>query len=862
MPERPLLLFPTPQPADRTRRRGTPPRHLHRPDVTRQGQRLSPMFNQLRAAFETRRVEIQQTSAGMDPEQMLVMETIGSIENFAKAVAGIEGLEWMGEFEIDEIEPDQDFFYEENQERKLNGRLYLVMTNLRALEEMLSLWNRYQADPAMKFERGLTKFRDVFLQLRNIRQWDVQDRLLETGVIDAWREDIEDNPDRVIPFEVEFWFRGSAALRSANAQHVTTLVSQEGGHIVSQSIIENIAYHGLLAELPARAILAIMENPSTELVKCENIMFFRPIGQMVAGDKIPEGDVEIAQVEETPLPAGRPVIALFDGLPLSNHHLLSGRLIVDDPDNWEADYTALERVHGSSMASLIVHGDLNLPQPPLSRQIYVRPIMKPLDWPNRPRPEGIPANCLVVDLIHRAVKRLFEGEHEEGPVAPEIKVINLSIGDPARQFMQSMSTLARLLDWLSAKYSVLFVVSAGNHKAPIPLGISEAEFSSLQPDELESALIKALYKDARNRKLLSPAETINGISVGAAHEDQAQVACTGNRIEPFVHPLPSPLSAFGSGYRRAIKPDVIYHGGRQWYQRPLQTTNPVTLEPAIFRTPPGNKSASPGSLAGELNATSHICGTSNATALLSRAAGICYDSLQQIFTEQAPGVNQSNYEVPLLKAMLVHGCSQRDIGSRISEVLRTPQNALQLRGLISRWLGYGLPEIDRVLDCAEHRATLLGFGQLSDGEAHLFRLPLPPALASRAEWRRLTVTLAWLSPILAKSQKYRLASLWFELTGVRLAQALTGSERWAVRRGTVQHEVFEGQSAEPFNNGDVIEIKVNCRKDAGEIHNPVAYGLAVSLEIAEGRDIAVYNEIRTRLAPATLIQPMTDHASG
>lgn len=857
MPERPLLLFPTPQPADRTKQKPQFGR-VHKPNVGRQGQRLSPMFNQLQAAFDARRVEIQQNTAGIDPEQVLVIETIGSVDNFANAVKRIEGLEWMGELESDEIAPDQDFYDEDNPEKELNGRLYMVMTNQRALDEMLSLWRRYQAGPAMQFERGLTKFRDVFLHLKSIRQWEVQDRLLETGVIDIWQEDLEYDGDRVIPFEAELWFRGSNELRAGSASHVTNLVQQAGGRILSQSVIDSIAYHGLLAELPANVIRTIVENPTTELVKCENVMFFRPVGQMVVGDKSPEGDVEIAQIEEMPLPIGDPVVALFDGVPLANHRLLAGRLIVDDPDNWEADYAASERVHGSSMASLIVHGDLNQPQTPLSRPVYVRPIMKPLNWLDTPRPEGIPENCLAIDLIHGAVKRLFEGDQGEGPAAPRVKVINLSIGDRTRQFIQSMSPIARLLDWLSVKYGVLFVVSAGNHPTTISLGVSQEEFDSFQTDDFEAATIKALYGDARHRKLLSPAETINGISVGAVHLDDAQVACRGNRIDPFGRPLPSPVSAFGSGYRRAIKPDVIFYGGRQWYRLPLQPTNPVTIEPAIFRTAPGNKVASPGSLAGELNTTSYSCGTSNATALISRAAGICYDSLQQIFNDQAAEVDPSNYEVALLKAMLVHGCSWGDIGSRIYEVLRTPENGRQLSGLISRWMGYGIPVVDRVLDCTEQRATVLGFGQLSDCEAHVFSLPLPPSLGSRPEWRRLTVTLAWLSPISASTQKYRTASLWFEMSNNRLAPTRRDADWRAVRRGTVQHEVFEGQRAEPFIDGDAIEIKVNCREDAGKIQNPVAYGLAVSLEVAEGLDIAVYNEMRTRIAPAIQIQQAPD----
>ncbi len=150
MPDRPLLLFPTPKIADRSRRSSFPG-HVHRPDYARQTQRLSPIFTRLQTAFNERRAEIQQTAAGADPEQMLVIETIGNVENFANAVKRIEGLEWMGEIAADEISPDEDFYDESNQDRQLSGRLYLFMSDQQALDEMLSLWRRYQQDQNMKF---------------------------------------------------------------------------------------------------------------------------------------------------------------------------------------------------------------------------------------------------------------------------------------------------------------------------------------------------------------------------------------------------------------------------------------------------------------------------------------------------------------------------------------------------------------------------------------------------------------------------------------------------------------------------------------------------------------------------------------
>ena len=127
------------------------------------------------------------------------------------------------------------------------------------------------------------------------------------------------------------------------------------------------------------------------------------------------------------------------------------------------------------------------------------------------------------------------------------------------------------------------------------------------------------------------------------------------------------------------------------------------------------------------------------------------------------------------------------------------------------------------------------------------------------EWRKFTVALAWLSPVDTKTQKYRSAFLWFEGSNNIISATRTGADHNAVRRGTVQHEVFEGDRAIPVSDGDSLEIKVNCREDATKIINPIPYGLIVSLEVAEGIDIAVYDEIRTRIAPTIKIE---QHAQG
>ena len=107
-----------------------------------------------------------------------------------------------------------------------------------------------------------------------------------------------------------------------------------------------------------------------------------------------------------------------------------------------------------------------------------------------------------------------------------------------------------------------------------------------------------------------------------------------------------------------------------------------------------------------------------------------------------------------------------------------------------------------------------------------------------------------MSPVAANTQRYRTASLWFEVDGGSLAPNRQDADGKAARRGTVQHEVFDGDRAIAITDDTNLMIKVNCRKDAARIQEPVGYGLAVSLEVAEGIDIAIYDEIRTRIVSA------------
>lgn len=858
----PLLFFPAPTGADRNKLGGGGG-PVHFPGIGRQRARIAPQFMVLQQAFEAKSLRLQQATPVENPELILVLEVAGTVKDFAKAVSKLPGLDWLLEWAEEQIEPDEDFYTESKDQshKAYAGRLFLLGTNQEALTQLLALWNRYQQNPDKPFDRGLAPFKHVFAQLRTIRYWNVTDRV-DAEMRRYWQDCIE-NGMANIRFEIEAWYFESQQKNDATRAEIDALVGRLGGLRLSRALIPEIAYHGFLVELPSVAVTAILADETPGLVLSDRIMFFRPKAQSVT-DGVNEAQV-VTQAEIAGAADKAPVVALLDGLPLSNHALLAGRLVIDDPDGWEASYEAKDRVHGTAMASLIVHGELDGASAPLDRKLYVRPIMRPdhSDNYNSRRREHTPDDLLLIDLIHRAVKRICEGDAGQGPAAPTVRVVNLSIGDVARLFVREMSPWARLLDWLAYQYSVLFVVSAGNDLRPLTLNAPGNTLPAMTPDARRKLAFTALTSENTGRRLIAPAEAMNALTVGALHADRAQPAAVPDRFDLFADGGLSPLSRVGHGYRRSVKPDILMPGGRVLYREHMVNDPTTSLLDAISASAaPGHRTAIPPLPGQTFNETGYCRGTSNATALASRAAAQAYDVIESL-RAQVVDAPTAVFDAVLLKALMVHGANWGEWSGRLLAErpdFQSIENGNTRRTVekdfITRWLGYGMVDVERAVACTAERATLLGVGELGANEAFVFSAPLPPSLAGKIAWRRLTLTLAWMSPINVAHQGYRRAKLWVTPPQDQLRiKRFNSVHDKAATRGTVQHEILEGENAVAFADGDRFVCKVNCAEDAGQLTEKVKFALCVSLEVAVGSGIAVYEEIRQRIAPPIGIQP-------
>lgn len=850
----PILLFPKPAYADRARRFGGGERPI-RPGAREQGERLAPDFRRLQEAMENRRITIQESSLGIEPEMVLVLEVVGTVEEFFRAVEKVKGLEWLAEYELNDIEPGDGFQDARNPNKNLNGRLFLMMSDQRALTELQSLFDLWDRDSdKAKFGPGLARFKEVFKNLRKIRPWDVGDRLIDTGLLENW-EQRKVFGQTTVSFEAELWYRSSSPQRQQAADQIRRLIKDLDGEIVTECVIQDIAYHAMLGQIKMVHVEEFLNRPEVRpdlaLFQCDDVMFFRPVGQCAIPTEYETDEIASTQLSISGHRiVGAPVVALLDGMPLTRHKLLDGHLVMDDPDGYEDTYQAKERSHGTAMASLICHGDLNSQGEPLQKPIYIRPIMKPRrSFNDRFDEEAVPDDVLVVDLVHRAIVRMFRGEENEPPVSPGIRVVNLSIGDSARQFVREMSGWARLLDWLSHEYNLLFVVSAGNHTQPISLRTEEAGLRGLRLEEYQELVVSSVAEDTRNRRLLSPAETLNGVTVGAVHVDETGPG-PNHLIDPVVVGMPSVISAHGPGYRRAIKPEIHLPGGRQLLsEEPVSQDGTTSVSPHFSGQSPGQCVATPGSV-GALNATQHTRGTSNAAALATRQAYFFYELLEELRIQPEVEIPE-DFDAVLMKSLLVHGAEWGEMYDSYKEFLGQSHDGRTFRDYVARFLGYGQPDFERVAMSTEERVTVLGFGLLLDGEAAEFALPLPPSLATFGPKMRLIVTLAWFSPINSRQQKYRVAHLWFDRPQGKIECNRLCADHRAVQRGTLQHEIFEGNSEVSIQEGDEMIIKINCRKDAGDILEPIRFGLTVTLEVTEDiplYPISIYEEVRERLS--------------
>lgn len=823
-PKKPLLRLNNPEATDR-RRSGGGGGRARQFDPEVQARAYGPVFRQLRSVLDRTDASMQLRADpnSLAPERLLVLEVTGSVQNFANAVARIAGLEFSGE---ETLEADED----------ASPEFYLLVPQLGALREIVSLWENWQLTGTVP--RNYTPWRDLFLQLRDIRPWGPADRVSQSN-----REYFRNRADgaastSLVRIEIELVFRANTAASETAESEVVRRVVEMGGNIVHRSLRREFAYHALLVDVTADQVLRIAELDPTSLAGADPVAFIVPqsVGTPVNADDRVSSDV----VRPTP-PNPDPIAAIFDAVPVQAHALLADQLAIDDPENLESQAVG-PRIHGTAMASLVLHGDLNDPPSPINRRVYFRPVM----YAPALGDEIFDENKLVVDTVVEAVMRMRANG------GTQVILVNLSLGDRTRPFSGKISTWGRALDFLAFTYGILFLVSAGNTSDSIPPGAfaTGAAFMAATPFDRAKAVFQGLDALKADRRILAPSDSVNAITIGGWHRDSSQEVFPSQSLFPPYdgQDMPNLYSRLGPGVRRATKPEVLLAGGRQRLRlSPIEPPPKLDLHPHPTRYWGLKVAAPPENGAAGLHFT---IGTSAATALATHSAHRIFDALEEAYPQliaPMPLVERA----ALLKALLVHAASWRGSEAFIRSII-DPTLSLHhehWRREVSRHLGYGFVDPEDAIACAADRATMWATGTLLQEGSLTFDIPIPAALAANANEREVKATLAWFTPIrpghLAyRAVKLRITSLQTDALEVAGVKTTTGQpSNSQSESGTAVHRRWRGAL---IGSAASIPLQIQREKDQGvPIDEPIPFGLAVTVEMPGA--VEVYDQVRTSI---------------
>lgn len=827
-PTKPLLKL-TPladQPRQKGRQAYVPP-----PDAfprNRQTQTFGPRFNRLAQILARGggALELRADPAGLAPERLLVFEVRGSISAFANAVQSIAGLELIDEEELDSDEGDKQPY------------AYLMVPDLVALRNLESLWRRWQNGQLV---RGETPWETVFGLLRDLRPWGPLDRVHSSdasflaSAIDGMGE------DELVRLEIELVFRANVEVASEQEANIRAAVVGRGGAIVSQARIADISYHALLADIPVRSVRQIIERRPDGIAGLEPILHIRPQSEPTA---IEIADVEEQQADAAPaLPLGEPILALLDGVPVAAHRLLADHIELDDPFDLEPGALVANRSHGTAMASLVVHGDRNRTEIPLPRQIHVIPVLGNND--------EFPSDRLIIDIIYLAIVRLREQR-------PGVVIVNLSLGNRYRPFHGQLSPWARLLDRLAHRFGLLFVVSAGNTTSDfgVPSYATRIEYEDADGDHRATSMITALHTVIGERRLFSPAETVNGVTVGACNSDAvppAERALARAFIDPYPnHETANPSSSLGPGFARSVKPDILMPGARE-HMHVVRNHAHIEVRPGPASRGAGLKVAAP-PRDGRENLDGYTNGTSSAAALASRTCHQIHDALEAAYGDAFLALPPIERAV-LLKALLVHPARwPRSVADLIRDTVGPwgRGQASKQKDNIRRFIGFGSVDASDAVACAADRATFFATGSLHRDRSVSIEVPVPLAMGGKSQPHSLSATLAWFTPVAPGRKSYRTCRLKI-LKPASLNDLGVGGHKWQPdenqsNRGTIFSRCWDGSDAPIVTPDMTIPLVVQRDPDQGTpIDEAVVFGLAVTL--AMPGEVALYDEVFARVQP-------------
>ncbi|AWM40257.1 Subtilase family protein [Gemmata obscuriglobus] len=625
-------------------------------------------------------------------------------------------------------------------------------------------------------------------------------------------------------------------LADARYNEVSAIVNFYGGSILSQSdkphtdtaLADSFT---LRIRLNGKGLRDLVLNYSFifEVVEPDDVSLPQVLREAVARDK--------ESVTLVPPPPNAPAVCVVDSGLQHEHYLLEPAVDRDAafcflPGASPTDVADYVRPggHGTRVAGAILYGE-SIPRSGSYELACWLQNARVLDAECR-----LPDRLFPPALLNELIRRFHEGPRRT-------RIFNHSITASAACRTRHMSAWAAEIDQLSHLHDVLFVVSSGNlyssGTAAIPGVRQHLVAGRTHPDYLCEAACR----------VANPAQSLQALTVGSISyrefEDPDWLSCARQAHHP------SAFSRSGLGIWNTIKPEVVEFGGDNLVSRNT---------PPDVGTPPCGRECYPELVRSTMHSPGpayerDVAGTSFAAPKVSRIAA----HLQDVLPDES---------CLLYRALIVQS-------ARWPGWTRNATPAEQ--GNIIRWIGYGVPDIERASSNTEHRTTLVTSGDrtIKARGCHIYQVPID------AEIRRpgsdydvlVEVTLSYSAePRRTRRNRRRYLSTWLDWKSSNQGEPLE-----AFRRRAIKTETEDEGAGAPFawvvgssaNHGTVRGVSRSAgtvQKDwaivksnalpedfciavvghegwSKDPDSAATYTLAVSVEMV-GKEIPIYERLR------------------
>ena len=435
-----------------------------------------------------------------------------------------------------------------------------------------------------------------------------------------------------------------------------------------------------------------------------------------------------------------PLACIVDSGVFSGHPLLRNGMILEEADfgTREESETDLNG-HGTGAAGIVVYGDVARAMvkqewEPKVRICSAKVLKNDPAWNNPVFPEEVRPESILEKAI-----RYFHKERR-------CRIFNLSVGDSDKLYRGGRQfSWAEMLDNLSRELDVVIVVSAGNvHNPEIPNGNSREEIQESARDQLLNS----------KHHLIDPGTAAICLSVGSIARREDPYDSSGGampRLAVSRKKAPSVFTRTGFGVAKAIKPDLVAHGGNYALQQiPGGNKTWVHNDPNMGE-PTLRNSLKDGRW------FKAFCGTSLAAPHVTHIAALIEHALKQ----QLGDIPSAN----LMRAMMVNSAN---VPENIVEWLRNSQDINDNREkprkqeYLLRLVGFGEPQ-DDICWSHRNRVTLFAEDSLPLKSFHIYSVRIPPDFLRRRGHKKIAISLAYNPPVRLSRKDYIATKMFFEV---------------------------------------------------------------------------------------------------